>query len=1058
MAVTTIRGGRQITDSTIPYADIQNVTANTVLANNTASATSIQEVALSTNTLLGRGSTGNIAAITVGTGLSFSGTTLNATVGIGGSTGSLDNSILRADGTGGVTLQNSAVTIDDSGNITIGTTSIAGTIRSFTTEGSESNVGLNLHSKGTSDIILKVGGVASAYTGLTLAQTAFTFASSGGGNKIQILGNTSTSSLRNLTLYQSTSVTPAAGITSGLVFATDNSVNTETTSGIIKYTATDVTNGSEDYSFIISSTTNGTTTDKLSIVSSGQLKLNNYTSSSSFTGTVAGHLAFTSTGDIITVVAPSGTIGGSTGSVDNAILRADGTGGSTVQSSGVTIDDGANVTLGNTSLAGTDRNIVASGSASVLNIGLQPKGSSGNAILYSGNAQTTFSVRDLAFAGYASGTSNSSYSVNLVNNSTGVNTEIQYTSGERIQLTRTGTATNTVQTILQLLVLSSGTPTAGFGTSIDYILPINTSGGVTTLANQIVDIQTFGGNGLVDYYLKLRDTSGSTAEKFRVKGAGQIKLNAYTSSSSFTGTAAGYLAFDSSGNVLTVAVPSSGGITTLNTLTAATQTFATGTSGTDFNISSATSTHTFNIPDASATARGFVTTGTQTIAGNKTFSGTTTFSNNYFSDTASAATTTNANELLATYTTTNYKNIFGYSTSNVQLLNASTEAWATNVFSQRGGYTAPTSGSFGLLANVAISGSTITTGTGTVTNNVSLYIKEAGSGATNNYAFWVDDGTVRLDAAFELQGIPSSTTSNVLYYDTTTKRVSYGTISSGGITTLNTLTAATQTFANDTNVTITSATSTHTLGWTGQLAVSRGGTGVSSVTTSPTASAFAGWDANRNISADNFIEGYTTTATAAGTTTLTVDSTYFQYFTGTTTQTVTLPVVTTLVNGFQFQIVNQSTGIVTVQTSGANTIMAMGNNTVLTVTCVNTAGGTGTASWTWTYNAQRTVTVASTATLTPDITTGDVFTITAQAAALSVANPTGTPVNGQRMIIRIKDNGTLRGITWSGAQYRASSDLSLPTTTIASRTQYLGFMWNSTDSRWDLLAKLDNFA
>jgi len=46
------------------------------------------------------------------------------------------------------------------------------------------------------------------------------------------------------------------------------------------------------------------------------------------------------------------------------------------------------------------------------------------------------------------------------------------------------------------------------------------------------------------------------------------------------------------------------GITTLNTLTALTQTFATGTAGTDFGISSATSTHTFNLPTASATNRG----------------------------------------------------------------------------------------------------------------------------------------------------------------------------------------------------------------------------------------------------------------------------------------------------------------------------------------------------------------------------------------------------------------------------------------------------------------------
>ena len=46
-----------------------------------------------------------------------------------------------------------------------------------------------------------------------------------------------------------------------------------------------------------------------------------------------------------------------------------------------------------------------------------------------------------------------------------------------------------------------------------------------------------------------------------------------------------------------------------------------------------------------------------------------------------------------------------------------------------------------------------------------------------------------------------------------------------GIASLNGLTGTTQTFANDTNITITSAGITHTLCWTGTLAVSRGGTG-----------------------------------------------------------------------------------------------------------------------------------------------------------------------------------------------------------------------------------------
>jgi hypothetical protein len=50
------------------------------------------------------------------------------------------------------------------------------------------------------------------------------------------------------------------------------------------------------------------------------------------------------------------------------------------------------------------------------------------------------------------------------------------------------------------------------------------------------------------------------------------------------------------------------GITALNGLTAQVQYFATGTSGSDFNISSSTATHTFNLPTASASNRGALST------------------------------------------------------------------------------------------------------------------------------------------------------------------------------------------------------------------------------------------------------------------------------------------------------------------------------------------------------------------------------------------------------------------------------------------------------------------
>jgi len=92
------------------------------------------------------------------------------------------------------------------------------------------------------------------------------------------------------------------------------------------------------------------------------------------------------------------------------------------------------------------------------------------------------------------------------------------------------------------------------------------------------------------------------------------------------------------------------------------------------------------------------------------------------------------------------------------------------------------------------------------------------------------------------------------------------------------------------------------------------------------------------------LDGYTTTATAAGTTTLTVASTKQQYFTGTSTQTVTLPVTSTLVLGQTFVVRNLSTGIVTVNSSGANVVLAIPSLTTAIFTCILTSGTTA-ASW-----------------------------------------------------------------------------------------------------------------
>jgi hypothetical protein len=92
------------------------------------------------------------------------------------------------------------------------------------------------------------------------------------------------------------------------------------------------------------------------------------------------------------------------------------------------------------------------------------------------------------------------------------------------------------------------------------------------------------------------------------------------------------------------------------------------------------------------------------------------------------------------------------------------------------------------------------------------------------------------------------------------------------------------------------------------------------------------------------VDGYATTATAAGTTTLTTASMYQQFFTGSTTQTVTMPVASTLYVGQKWRVVNNSSGVVTVQSSGANTIYAVPAGGDVIFTCI-LASGTSAASW-----------------------------------------------------------------------------------------------------------------
>jgi hypothetical protein len=98
----------------------------------------------------------------------------------------------------------------------------------------------------------------------------------------------------------------------------------------------------------------------------------------------------------------------------------------------------------------------------------------------------------------------------------------------------------------------------------------------------------------------------------------------------------------------------------------------------------------------------------------------------------------------------------------------------------------------------------------------------------------------------------------------------------------------------------------------------------------------------------------------------------------------------------------------------------------------------------------RIATTASTATLAPNADTQDATAVTAQAGALSIAAPTGTPTNGQSLLIRIKDNGTIRAVSWN-AIYTAFTPTDLRTATIVGKVLIFQFIYNSTDVEWQLL-------
>lgn len=157
---------------------------------------------------------------------------------------------------------------------------------------------------------------------------------------------------------------------------------------------------------------------------------------------------------------------------------------------------------------------------------------------------------------------------------------------------------------------------------------------------------------------------------------------------------------------------------------------------------------------------------------------------------------------------------------------------------------------------------------------------------------------------------------------------------------------------------------------------------------------------------------------------------------------------------------NFSTGTFTWPTFNQNTSGTASNVTGI-VAIAN--GGTGASTLAGasipTYTSTVTLTnkritlrsVTTTSSATPAINTDitDVYGLTAQAVDITSVTPSGTPTDGQRLMVYIVGTAA-RAISW-GASFESSTTI-LPTTTVSTNRLDVGFIWNTATSKWRCVA------